>query len=376
MKIAFCLFKYFPYGGLQRDFMRIAKECAARGHEVHVYTMHWDGEIEPACIIHKIKVKGRTNHARAKAFSHAVSDMLKEGDKPLVVGFNKMADLDVYYAADVCYQSRVKASRGFFYRLMPRYRTYLGLEQAVFTNPKTQILLLSAAQQEEYAACYNTPAERFHLLPPGIDRDRLAPPNAAAERAAKRQKLGLKDDDFLLLMVGSGYKTKGLDRAILSLAALPESLKARCHLYVIGKGEAAPYEKLAAGLGVEAQLHILGPKKRVTPYLLAADLLLHPSYHENTGTALLEALAAGLPVLTTAVCGYAHYVTEANAGKVLLLPFRQDEWNQSLIEMLTTSDLKQLGSNGARFAKQADIFSLPERAVDLIEQWARQRDVS
>lgn len=375
MKIAFCLFKYFPYGGLQRDFMRIAKECAARGHEVHVYTMHWNGEIEPACIIHKIKVKGRTNHARAKAFSQAMSEQLKKDNQTLVVGFNKMADLDVYYAADVCYQSRVKASRGFFYRLMPRYRTYLGLEKAVFTNPKTQILLLSAAQQDEYAACYGTPAEQFHLLPPGIDRDRLAPPDAATECAAKRHKLGLKDDDFLLLMLGSGYKTKGLDRAILSLAALPEPLKARCHLYVIGKGEAAPYEKLADGLGVREQLHILGPKKRVTPYLLAADLLLHPSYHENTGTALLEALAAGLPVLTTAVCGYAHYVTDASAGKVLPLPYRQEDWNQALVQMLN-NDLKQLGANGARFAKQADIFSLPERAVDLIEQWARQRAIS
>ena len=45
-----------------------------------------------------------------------------------------------------------------------------------------------------------------------------------------------------------------------------------------------------------------------------ADLLIHPAYNENTGTVLLEALVAGLPVLVSAVCGYAHYIAEADAG--------------------------------------------------------------
>lgn len=368
MKIAFCLFKYFPYGGLQRDFLRIARACAARGHEVHVYTMEWQGEPEPQLIVHQVNVRGRTNHAKAKAFSQAVGELLQQGDRPLVVGFNKMAHLDIYYAADVCYQSRVKASKGYLYRLMPRYRTYLALEKAVFADNHTSILLLSAQQQIEYSTCYGTNAERFHLLPPGIERDRIAPPNAAELRAAKRRQLHLKENDLLLLMVGSGFKTKGLSRAILGLAALPATLKARCQLVVIGKGEAEPYEKLASKLGVRAQVHIVGAKKNITPYLLAADCLIHPACHENTGTVLLEALAAGLPVLTTAVCGYAHFITEADAGRVLPLPFTQEAWNTALNSLLMSGQLSQLGANGARFAKQADIYSLPERAVAFIEQ--------
>jgi UDP-glucose:(heptosyl)LPS alpha-1,3-glucosyltransferase len=376
MKIAFCLFKYFPYGGLQRDFLRIARICAARGHDVHVYTMRWEGVKEPGIHVHKVKVSGKTNHARAKAFSRMIDELLSGPNRPLVVGFNKMNNLDIYYAADVCYQARVKESRGFFYRLMPRYRTYLALEKAVFASKRTQILLLSAEQQEIYSACYGTPADHFHLLPPGIERDRLAPLEAERKRAAKRHKLGLNDSDIMLLMVGSGYKTKGLDRAIQSLGELPDALRARCHLYVIGKGEAEPYQKLARAFKVEQNLHIMGPKKAITSYLLAADLLLHPSYHENTGTAILEALAAGLPVLTTAACGYAHYVTDANAGHVLPLPFHQADWNAALLKMLTQENLRELGANGNRFAAAADIYNLPEHAADFIEQWAAQRDLS
>lgn len=376
MKIAFCLFKYFPYGGMQRDFLRIASECARRGHTVHVYTTRWEGEKDPALHIHKLKVKGRTNHARAKAFSRLVGQLTVGPGWSAVVGFNKMAHLDIYYAADVCYQTRAKANRSFLYRLMPRYRTYLALEKAVFVDYPTEILLLSAAQQAEYTSCYHTDPKRFHLLPPGITRDRLAPPDAVWQRNAMRDKLGLVSDQLMLLMIGSGYRTKGLDRAVKSLAALPAPLRQRCHLYVVGKGDVAPYEKLAKELGVDRQLHIMGPRPDVLPFLLAADLLLHPSYHENTGTVILEAMAAGLPVLTTAVCGYAHYVTEAGAGDVLAAPFKQRAWNAMLEKMLESTELPRLGANGAHFATNADIFSLPERAADFIEQWAKKRAVS
>ncbi len=377
MKIVFCLINYFPFGGLQRDFLQIAKECQRRGHEVHVYTTSWEGEDEPGLHVHRLQPQGLTNHGRARSFSDQVGRALKDGDHDVVVGFNKMPHLDLYYAADVCYQERIKATRGALYRLMPRYRTWAALEGAVFNvGAKTEILLISALQQAAYQGCYGTESQRFHLLPPGIARDRLAPADAAEQREAMRQALQLKDNQFLLLMVGSGYQTKGLDRAIASLAALPVALRSRCHLYVVGRGDAARYIKQARQAGVEKHLHIMGPRSDVPQFLLAADLLLHPSYHENTGTALLEALAAGLPVLTTAVCGYAHYITDADAGNVLPTPFQQTEWNAALEKMLLSPNLKRLGMNGLQYAKFADIYDMPQHAANLIEQRAKHRDVS
>lgn len=378
MKIAFCLLNYFPYGGLQRDFMRIAKECVRRGHEVHVFTAHWEGEDEADFHIHVLPVCGHTNHTRARSFSEQVGLATAGGDFALVVGFNKMPHLDLYYAADVCYEARIKSSRGRLYRWLPRYRAWRALEEAVFASGgKTGILLLSPLQQTEYSACYGTEAGRFQLLPPGISRDRLAPANAAEIRAAKRQELGLVDHDRMLLMIGSGYQTKGVDRAITGLAALPESVQSRSHLYVVGKGDATPYQHQATKLGIEERVHIIGPSDDVPALLLAADLLLQPSYHENTGTVILEALAAGLPVLTTHACGYAHYVVEARAGLVLPAQFNQSMWNVELEHLLDPgTGLRRFGENGFKFAASADIYSLPERAVDLIEQRAKQHVLS
>jgi UDP-glucose:(heptosyl)LPS alpha-1,3-glucosyltransferase len=372
MKLAFCLFNYFPYGGLQRDFLRIARACQERGHEIHVYTMQWEGSAEPWLQVHLIKVWTWQNHARANKFANMIESQLKQYD--LVIGFNKMPHLDLYYAADVCYQARIHAGKSWFYRLLPRYRQWQALEKVVFARGnQTEIMLISALQEKEFRKYYDTEPERFHLLPPGIAKDRIAPVNASDIRYAMRKSHQIAENDFLLLMLGSGFKTKGVDRAVIALAALPSALRARCHLFVIGQDDPKPFATLAARLQVGTQVNFLGGRSDVPDFLLAADLLLHPAYHENTGTVLLEALVAGLPVLTVEACGYAHYIREANAGVVLAAPFHQNALNDALQKMLSSAEMTRWHQNALEFAKHADLYSLPEKAADLIEQVGLKR---
>ena len=366
MKFAFCLFKYFPFGGLQRDFLRIAKECMRRGHQVEVFTMEWEGPRESDLAVHIISVPGRQNHVRAQQFVKQIRSKLMHYD--LVVGFNKMPLLDVYYAADTCYQAKARQQHGVWYRLTPRYRHLVAYEKAVFaSHTNTNILLLSQAQQAEFMQFYKTPAAYFKLLPPGIAKDRIAPTNALEIRCNIRQKLAIRQDELLLLLVGSGFKTKGLDRALLAYAALPAALKGRSYVYVIGKDNPKLFIRQAKNLGIFSRVKFMGGRSDVVDFLLAADLLLHPAYNENTGTVLLEALVAGLPVLTTEICGYADYVRQAQAGAVLSSPFQQLELNQTLAAMLSSPERENWKKNALTFAKTADIYSLPERAVDLLE---------
>jgi len=368
MQLAFCLYKYFPFGGLQRDFLRIAKECTHRGHTVDVYTMEWDGEKNSGLNIHVLPVSGWQNHKRACNFVKEFSKAITQKKYDLVVGFNKMPGLDVYFAADTCYQAKARKKHGIFYRLTPRYRHLVHYENAVFTkNAKTKILLISPFQKNEFIHFYQTPEQRFYFLPPGIARDRLAPDNAAEIRAETRREFGIHENDFLLLMVGSGFKTKGLDRVIAGFAALPDELKKRSKLFIIGKDHAELYEKQAAQLGITEYIRFLGGRYDVPRLFLAGDLLLHPAYSENTGTVLLEAVASGLPVLTTDNCGYAHYIEEANAGMVLPSPFQQKQFNQTIQNMLLSPERSTWHLNGITFAKQADIYNLAEHAVDIIE---------
>ncbi len=369
MNLAFCLFRYFPFGGLQRDFLRIAHECIQRGHTVDVYALKWEGPFDPSLPVTLITPRGLQNHTQSASFVKQLESYLKQRNYDLVVGFNKMPGLDVYYAADTCFQAKARTKHSAWYRFMPRYRHLLAYEKAVFAkDSKTEILLISKAEQPAFMQYYATPAERFHLLPPGIAKDRIAPMNADEIRKAMRQECQISDNEFLVLLVGSGFKTKGLDRILLGLAALSDDFKKRTKLYIIGKDNPAPFVKMAKQLNITQQIHFLGGRDDVPQLLLAADLLLHPAYHENTGTVLLEAIVTGLPVLTTAACGYADYIKKANAGIVLSAPFQQAEFNQSLQDMLSSLSNRQMWkTNGLAFAKTADIYSMPERAVDIIE---------
>ncbi len=130
MIVAFCLYKYFPFGGLQRDFMRIASTVAARGHHVRVYTQSWEGDCPKAFELIQVPVKSHTNHGRNAEYYAWVQNHLKEHPADRVVGFNKMPGLDVYFAADVCYAEKVAQEKGFLYRLTSRYRHYAAFERA------------------------------------------------------------------------------------------------------------------------------------------------------------------------------------------------------------------------------------------------------
>jgi UDP-glucose:(heptosyl)LPS alpha-1,3-glucosyltransferase len=374
MNLAFCLNYYFPFGGLQRDFLRIAMVCQSRGHSIHVYTMHWEGERPDGFAINIVKPRGLTNHTRSRDFARQVVEQLAASRCDLIVGFSRMPGLDVYYAADSCYRDKVLSSRPFLSRFGRRFRIYSAMERAVFApETNTEILLIAEAEKAKFIRHYQTPEERFHLLPPGIEKDRVAPLDAPAIRQALRNELGLETEDFMLLLVGSRFRTKGVDRAVKALSALPQQLKERTGLYIVGQDKPDSYINLARRLGVENNVHFLGGRPDIPRFLLGADLLVHPAYIENTGTVLIEAIAAGLPVLASKVCGYAGYIEHAGAGKLIPVPFEQEAMNDQLVAMLDRKQLSAWQSNALNYARSADIFSLPEKAADLIESAGRRK---
>ena len=113
--------------------------------------------------------------------------------------------------------------------------------------------------------------------------------------------------------------------------------------------------------------HFFSGRNDVSELMAAADLLLHPAYQEAAGIVLLEAITAGLPVLTTAVCGYAHYIADANCGTVIAEPFSQEQLNEVLRKALTQSPLRMAWAENARhYADTQDLYSLPEKAADII----------
>jgi len=367
--LGFALFKYFPYGGLQRDFLRVAKECQRRGYDVRVYTLSWEGPVPEGFDLVQVPVAAVTNHERYRRFADWVRRDLELRPLSCLIGFNKMPGLDVYYAADSCFEEKAQQLRAPLYRLTPRYRLFSRFERAVFEPESDVTVLLIAEQQKaQFQKFYGTPDERLNILPPGISRDRAHNAGSHRVRCEFRQEFGLEEDDVLLLLIGSGFITKGVDRALLAVAALSDELRERVRLFVIGQDNPRQFLKLAEDLGVAERFRIFSGRDDVPRFLQGADVMLHPAYMESGGIVLLEALVAGLPVIATDVCGFAPYVAESGGGVLIDSPFVQERLNEALARLVRDEAFRRrCAENGIAFGRMADVYQMAEHAVDLIE---------
>lgn len=375
MKLAICLYKFFPFGGLARDFIRIMQACLKEGDQVDVYVIEWQGEMPANMQVHVIPVSGFSNHARLQSFHQQVLPALSAGNYDLVFGFNKMPGLDLYYAADPCYIDRAKAHPLYpVLKFTGRVAFYKNCEAAVFgPGTDTVSLMISDVQQALFKRHYGTPDQRLVALPPGIDPDRQRPDNAWQLRQQKRQEYGLADDEWLMLMVGTGFKTKGVDRSIAALASIAENLRSKVKLFVIGDGDTSRLIKQAKNAGIEEQVEFLGGRPDVPEFLLAADLLIHPARKENTGTVILEAIVAGLPVLVSDVCGYAKHVLRAQAGELIENADDPQRTAQQITAMLKTEKLKSWSQNALQYGVSEDLYSMPEHVAQLVREMALRK---
>lgn len=373
MKLAFVLFDYFPFGGLQRDCVKIARACARRGNEVTLVTRTWQGERPSDLSVIVCGRHGFTNISRNRHFLRELQHRLATLGADGVVGFNKIPGLDVYFGADPCYRARIQRTRPWWYPWLPRYRHYAALERAVFSpGVPTQVMLLTPQEIPIYQHYYQT-EDRFHLLPPNVPHRTFTDADQLATRRRLRTENGWPEADRVLLFVGSDFKRKGVDRAIRALAALPEPLRKTTRLAIIGQSRARAFEHLAHQLKVADRVHFLGGRHDVPDWMLGADILFHPAYTETAGMVLVEALTAGLPVLTTDTCGYAFHIVNAGAGIVLTSPFNQEACNHALEEMLTSEKAATWRTNGLAYAAREDLYSCHERAADIIEETVKRK---
>ncbi|MEM7383553.1 MAG: glycosyltransferase family 4 protein [Verrucomicrobiota bacterium] len=369
MRFAFLLNEFRPYGGMQRDCLRLARTGCERGHEVRLLTRKWQGDQPsiPGLNIQLLGSHGRTNRQRDRHFVRACQDTLKAGNGETVLGFLRMPGLDAYFAADPCYQAKIRRLKPLWYRWTPRFRHFARMEETVFQKgASTEILLLHPGERDSYQRIYGTEAARLHVLPPGIavPRNEIDPKGARAKIQSER-KIG--PESRLILFVGSGFRTKGLDRLVECFRHLHDE---DVHLLVVGQDKADRFLKTLPESG-RSRVHILGGREDVADFMRAADLLVHPAYSENTGTVLLEALVRGLPVVTTDTCGFAPHISRSGGGIVLDSPFSQKALND-VVKRLLASPSERLGMSeaGFRYGTTEDLYSCHRTAINLLEAFS------
>ena len=374
MRLALLLYKYFPYGGMQRDFLAFARELQQRGCTCRVYYISWQGEPLSGAELRRVPVTALSNFRRDQRFLRWVQADIAADPVDGVIGFNKMPGLDVYFAADPCFLDKA-LKRSWWYRRTARFRHFAAWERAVF-DPRgsTRILTISQQQQETFQHHYQTPPSRMYLLPPGVSPQRRAPENAPSLRRSKREELGILPQELVLLLVGSGFVTKGLDRAIRCVANVRvQQPSVKLRLLVVGQDKPRRFRQLCKRQGVADAVFFLGGRDDVSELMLAADVLVHPARSEAAGVVLLEALVAGLPVVATDVCGYAEHVKAARGGLVLPSPFNQEELDRAVMRNIDGVFRFDCRESALLYAHLTDLYSMHSSGADLMVEFIRQK---
>ncbi len=361
-KLAILLFRYFPYGGLQKDFMGVAKELLSRGHSIRVYTRIWEGEIPKDLEVIQFGEKGLTNYSKNKNFVKKAFKSLADYDPDVILGFNKMPGLDLYFASDTCFANQSQ-NKHYLQKYTRRFRQSLNYEEKVFSRDvSTKMLLLNENQLDEFVKFYSTPSNRMTIVPPGIDNNwsTYKPINI-------REKLSIPPEDKILLFVGSDFSRKGLDRAILALSYLLNH-KQSATLVVIGDDDEGPYKKIIKQESLDKNLRFIGPSQEVASFMKSSDLLIHPAREEAAGNIIIEAIVSGLPSLVTEAVGFSSEVLKYHSGAVLKGDFNQEKFNLLLYEILEDGKLSSIRESIRNLSDCEYFFSRFKYVADYIEK--------
>jgi UDP-glucose:(heptosyl)LPS alpha-1,3-glucosyltransferase len=298
------------HGGVETATSGLLGALVAHGHEVHRAGPGRQAPL-PGVTDHPLRVPPLPSPLRALALVAATARIARDGRWDVVQSHERTLTQDVYRAGEGCHRGYLAAMEVVPSRPV-HHRVVLALERRVFRRTP-EIVAISRAGAEEIGRLYGVPSLRLSVVYNGVDLERFHPRVQTEHRAAARAEIGVAAQAWLLLFAGSGFERKGLEVAIRALAALDDR---RSRLLVVGRGDVPRHRAVADAAGVADRIVWLGVRPDIERWYAAADVLVLPTRYEPFGNVHLEALATGLPVVTSRAAGGAEALTPACGAAV------------------------------------------------------------
>ena len=307
MKIGLVRRGYARTGGAEIYLRRFAESAVAAGHECVLFTGQWPRVAWPFAHI-------QVASASPKKFADALAALRPQDECDFLFSLERIWTCDAYRAGDGVHAAWLERRARFepfwkpwLRRYNAKHRETLALERHLFGPDGARLVIANSRMvQAEIGRHFGYPAERIHVVHNGVPPFAV-PPEA---RDQTRRELGLRDGDFAVLFAGSGWERKGLRFAIgaMNAARLPSAT-----LLVAGRGNEGAMPR-------SRRVRFLGPVKDMPRHFAAADAFILPTLYEPFSNACLKALAAGLPVITTAHNGFAEIIAPGVEGEVVAQP--------------------------------------------------------
>ena len=211
-----------------------------------------------------------------------------------------------------------------------------------------KIVAISEMVKKDIQKHYRVPDDKIEVVYNGVSLKRFHPENKKRFRLMIREKMNIPESEVLILFVGSGFERKGLKFLIQSLEFLSSD---NWQLLLMGKGNWSRYLPFASP-GDQAKITCLEPVNDLEKYYAAADIFVLPSIYEPFGNANLEALASGLPVVTSANSGAAEILEHGKNGRVVENPSDPKEIAENINALFDPAVRESMGQHARSLAQK------------------------
>ncbi len=327
MKIAIIRQRYNPFGGAERFVERALGALAGEGAEVTLITRNWDGApregfrqitCDPS---YSRLLGGRA--ARDRSFAAAAQAEMARGGFDITQSHERIPGCMIFRAGDgvhaawLDHRARILGPvQRVTQRWSPYHRYVLAAERAMFAHPALRAVICNSQMvADEVVRYYGVSRDKLQVIYNGVDTDAFHLGLAGEHRLATRSAAGIPNDVPVLLFVGSGFERKGVPQLLRAAARMQ---RADARIVIVGADrKLKAMQQLSEGLGLSRRVLFTGPLKDVRPWYGAADGFVLPTLYDPCPNAVLEALACGLPVVTSTTCGAQEWVRSGENGWVV-----------------------------------------------------------
>jgi UDP-glucose:(heptosyl)LPS alpha-1,3-glucosyltransferase len=365
MKIAFCYEKILPHrGGCETYIASLARRLAVDGHEIHVYARRWDASALPAAVhYHPIVLPSSPRFLRPWFFGAAVRRELERGERAVAVGFDKLPGLDVLYPQAGLYAANsehnlLKYRSPLLRRVLrvckmldPAHQSFLALERRQYlATPRPLVVAISEMVRTHFRLYFGMDARDLRLVRLATDPARFEARDRPRRRLEWREKWGAAPGDAVALFAGMNYGLKGLEPL---LHAVRRMWRDRPFLLLVaGSPKTAEWERLARRLRVADRVRFVGYCSDMRNAYFAADFFVHPTFYDPCSNVVLEAMACGLPVVTTRYNGASELLHPPQEGYVIDDPHDHERLAACLTQLLDPARRSACAQASRRTAAQ------------------------
>ena len=379
MKIALVRQRYNPYGGAERFVERAMAALAAEDVELTLLARAWSGAAGAGEDRRLIRCDpfyvGRV--WRDWSFARAVCAAVKAHSFDLVQSHERIACCDVYRAGDGVHRQWLanrKRAAGVTERIALALNPYhwytLAAEKRLFNSPRLRAVICNSNMvKAELRRHFGLEEAKLHVIYSGVDLDAFNPLLRQTWRKRKREELGIPDASMVFLFVGSGFRRKGLPQLLRALGGVRGA-----RLVVVGADKELEHLQRAAALAHLAdQVHFAGGQDDVKPWYGMADCFVLPTLYDPFPNAALEAMACGLPLITSVQCGAAELVESGVEGYVCRDPLDVVELARCLNLAAAPGQAQRMGAAARRRVEPYDLAGMAQQLTRLYSSLLRTK---